>query len=138
MPVSGAKVTTCSRRGWASSVPDQRRGAALGPVTISIATWRGPGARSWRHSSRAGNTASWAFGYTLLLAPASLLPWVAGWLGAIYGVSAALAGGWLLQHAARFRWSPQRDESARSLFLATLLYLPCVMGALLLDQLLGR
>lgn len=84
------------------------------------------------------NTASWSLGYTLLLAPVSLLPWAAGWCGAFYGVIAALAGGWLLQHAGRFRWSADRDESARSLFLATLIYLPCVMGALLLDQLLGR
>lgn len=84
------------------------------------------------------NTAAWSFGYTLLLAPVSLLPWVAGWLGMVYGVSAALTGGWLLQRAGRFLRSTDRDPSARDLFLATLVYLPCVMGALLLDQLLGR
>ncbi len=136
----------------AAGDPGARPGLVLGAILL---LWQMPHffAIGWRHRrdyQAAGfplrpavdptgrNTASWSFGYTLLLAPVSLLPWVAGWLGAFYGVGAALAGGWLLQHAGRFRWSTDRDASARDLFLATLFYLPCVMGALLLDQLLGR
>lgn len=83
------------------------------------------------------NTAAWSFGYTLLLAPVSLLPWVAGWLGMIYGISAALAGGWLLQHAGLFLFTADRDNSARGLFLATLVYLPLVLVAMIADQMLG-
>ncbi len=63
------------------------------------------------------------------------LPWIAGWLGVMYGVSAALAGGWLLWHAGRFLFTADRDNSARGLFLATLVYLPFVLGALLIDRL---
>lgn len=81
------------------------------------------------------NTAVWSFGYTVLLAPVSLLPWIAGWLGVVYGVSAALAGGWLLWHAGRFLFTADRDDAARGLFRATLAYLPFVLGALLIDRL---
>jgi protoheme IX farnesyltransferase len=136
----------------AAGDPLARPGLILGGILL---LWQMPHffAIGWRHrrdyhaagfplrpavDATGRNTASWSFGYTLLLAPVSLVPWVAGWCGAAYGVAAAFAGGWLLQQAGRFRWSTDRDASARSLFLATLLYLPCVMGALLLDQLLGR
>ncbi len=82
------------------------------------------------------NTAVWSFGYTVLLAPVSLLPWIAGWLGAVYGVSAALAGGWLLWHAGRFFGGADREASARDLFLATLVYLPLVLVAMIADRML--
>lgn len=81
--------------------------------------------------------AVWSFGYTVLLAPVSLLPWIrAGWLGAVYGVSAALAGGWLLWHAGRFFGGADREASARDLFLATLVYLPLVLVAMIADRML--
>lgn len=121
-------------------------------LTAILLLWQLPHffAIGWRHrrdylaagfplrpavDSTGRNTAAWSFGYTVLLAPVSLLPWIAGWLGVMYGVSAALAGGWLLWHAGRFLFTADRDNSARGLFLATLVYLPFVLGALLIDRL---
>lgn len=83
------------------------------------------------------DTASWTFGYAVALALASPLPWLAGWLGPVYGVVATLAGLGLLREAARFRRAEERTAPARRLFVATLLHLPVFMAALLLDRALA-
>lgn len=82
-------------------------------------------------------TAAWSLGYTVLLVMTSLIPWVAGWFGPIYGIPAGLAG-------AAFGWrawcwwqadTAGRDSAARSLFVGSILYLPLLLGALLFEQL---
>jgi protoheme IX farnesyltransferase len=80
-------------------------------------------------------TAAWSLGYAIALTVFSLVPWCAGWLGAIYGVVALAANVWLLMRAWQF-WetSTQRNESARRLFLASIYHLPIVLAALLLES----
>ena len=82
-------------------------------------------------------TAAWAFGYTVLLVGVSLAPWALGWLGAFYGVIAGAVGGWFLLNASRFVRTNNRDEAARRLFLASIVYLPAMMIVLLIDRLLS-
>lgn len=80
-------------------------------------------------------TARWSLGYATALAAFSLVPWFAGWLGAIYGTVALAANIWLLLCAWRFwQTSTPRHESARRLFLASIYHLPIVLAALLLES----
>lgn len=80
-------------------------------------------------------TAGWSLFYATLLVPVSLAPWALGQLGACYGVPVMLADGLFLHLAWRFaRATPDRDTAARRLFLASIIYLPIVLGALVLDR----
>ncbi|HEY0968790.1 MAG TPA: heme o synthase [Opitutaceae bacterium] len=81
------------------------------------------------------DTARWSLLYTLVLFVGSLAPWMLGRVGAIYGATALLGGLGLLATAVRFLASAgMRDRRARDLFLASILYLPPVMAALVADQ----
>jgi protoheme IX farnesyltransferase len=77
-------------------------------------------------------TAAWSLAYSALLVPVSLAPWALGYLGALYGVPVALAGVMFFGYAFRFaRAAGQRDAAARQLFLASIAYLPMILGALI-------
>jgi protoheme IX farnesyltransferase len=79
---------------------------------------------------RTGRT---ALVYAAMLLPISLLPWLAGLAGFVYG-GVALAFGcgfWLL--AARFAQS-RSDETARALFLGSLAYLPLLWIVMIADR----
>ncbi len=80
-------------------------------------------------------TARWALAHALLLAVASLLPWAAGWLGPVYGLTALIGAVFLLTRVWGFHRSGpgRRDRAARRLFWATILYLPPVMAALVFE-----
>lgn len=80
-------------------------------------------------------TAAWSFGYAVALAIVSLVPCALGWFGLFYAVVTLAANAWFLRCAWRFLHEPDRDRGARSLFFASLVYLPLVMGALLAEQL---
>lgn len=81
-------------------------------------------------------TAAWSLFYAALLVPVSVAPWALGYLGALYGVPALLAGLAFLWFAWRFAAaSGTRDLEARRLFLASILHLPTVLGAFLLERL---
>ncbi len=83
-------------------------------------------------------TAAWSLGYAILLLPVSLAPWALGHLGAIYGVTAAVAGALFVGSAWRFlRDAAQRDLAARRLFFASIIYLPVVIAALAVDRLVA-
>lgn len=83
-------------------------------------------------------TARWSLLYSALLLPVSLAPWALGYLGAIYGVTVALAGGAFLLCAWQFAAAtPDRDPAARRLFLASILFLPLVLAALAVDRLVA-
>lgn len=82
------------------------------------------------------STAQWSFGYTVLLVTVSLAPWALGWLGAFYGVIASLAGGWFMRTAWKFLQDVDRDAAARRLFVASIVYLPVIMAAVLIDHLI--
>jgi len=82
------------------------------------------------------STAAWSLFYAALLVPVSLAPWALGHLGALYGVPAALAGLAFLACAGRFVLAPgDRETAARRLFFASIIYLPVVLLALVLDRL---
>ncbi|HET7457959.1 MAG TPA: heme o synthase [Gemmatimonadaceae bacterium] len=81
--------------------------------------------------------------YTLILVPLTLLPAAFGAFGAIYTVSAALLGGWLLVGVLRVRAADRRGEvwtkAAWSVYKFSLLYLALLFVAMVVDrQLLAR
>ncbi len=79
-------------------------------------------------------TAVWSLIYSAVLVPVSLAPWALGYLGALYGVPVALAGAAFLRYAWRFSSAVgEREVAARELFLASIAYLPLVLGALIAD-----
>jgi protoheme IX farnesyltransferase len=80
-------------------------------------------------------TAAWSLAYSALLVPVSLAPWALGYFGAFYGVPVALADVIFFGYACRFAQAAgHRGDAARQLFLASIAYLPLVLGALLADR----
>jgi protoheme IX farnesyltransferase len=79
--------------------------------------------------------------YTLILAPVGLSPWIAGFVGLIYGAVALICGAVMLHLAWRVyrdRAGPQAATAAKRLFAFSLLYVFALFSALLLDNLLAR
>jgi len=79
--------------------------------------------------------------YTLILAPAGLSPWFAGFAGLVYGAVALVCGAVMLHLA----WRVYRDRSgdvavssAKRLFAFSLLYVFALFAAMLSDNLLAR
>lgn len=70
--------------------------------------------------------------YCLALLPASLLPAAFSSVGTTYLAVAMLMGLYYLGFAIAFSLRP-RDKAARSLMVASLVYLPMVLGALMID-----
>lgn len=63
------------------------------------------------------------------------LPWLVGPLGPVYGIAATAGAACLLWTAWRFfRAADDRRQSARTMFLSGVLYLPPVLAALVIDQ----
>lgn len=75
-------------------------------------------------------------GYSLLLVPLGLLPFVLGMAGPVYLAAAAVLGGLLLWRAVQV--AVERDETkepaARRLFAVTLLYLFALFAALIVER----
>ncbi len=82
--------------------------------------------------------------YTVALVVASLLPWMLGYAGPVYGVSAVGLGAWFLIASLRVLWDRQdptgvsltRDAPARWAFRVSLVYLFALFTMLALDHLL--
>jgi heme o synthase len=82
-----------------------------------------------------GSTAAWSLGYSVALLFVSILPWVSGFTGPLFGVTALVGGTGLLGRAWQFwRAADDRDAAARRLFRASLVYLPLVLLALVIDR----
>lgn len=80
-------------------------------------------------------TAGWSLAHAIALLGVSLAPWALGFTGAIYGVVALAGGGGMAWRAWQFVAAKcDRDAAARRLFLASLGYLPLVLGALMIDR----
>jgi heme o synthase len=79
-------------------------------------------------------TSRYAFVNTILLVLASIVPWVLGMAGLPYLVAAVLGGSYFMAAATRFLFSPT-NAVARSLFSASLLYLPFLLFAMALSRL---
>lgn len=80
--------------------------------------------------------AAWSLVNTIALVAVSLLPVALGQASLAYGAAAALSGAWFCWRAVAFMRAETRDAMARKLFLASILYLPLVLGALVADRLL--
>lgn len=83
-----------------------------------------------------GKVAVWSLINTVALLVVSLLPVVYGLTTMVYGVAAALFGGWFLWRAMVFLRPQGRDVAARKLFFASIIYLPLALAALVADRLL--
>jgi protoheme IX farnesyltransferase len=73
--------------------------------------------------------------FTLALVAVSLLPLLVGGSGWLYGGVAVLLGAWFLGAAVRFARTRSR-VTARRLMLQSIVYLPLILGVLLVDRLL--
>jgi heme o synthase len=79
--------------------------------------------------------AAWSFVCAAILVVVTLLPAWLGFCGKAYGLAAAVLGAWFLWKAAAFLRPAGREQSARRLFLASILYLPLVLAVLVIDRL---
>ena len=71
--------------------------------------------------------------WTAALVPASLLPVLLGMAGTLYLVGALALGAGFLALAVRLAWTCQVAQ-ARRVFLASIVYLPVLLGLLVLDR----
>jgi heme o synthase len=73
--------------------------------------------------------------YSVLLVPTSLLPWVLGYAGALYGLVALACGATFLALALQLRRSQESDrQAAQRLFLFSISYLFVLFAALLTNS----
>lgn len=79
--------------------------------------------------------AGWSLVNTVALVVVTLLPALLGLASHYYTAAAAVCGLWFLWLAIAFMRPAKRDISARKLFLASILYLPLIMAALVVDRL---
>ena len=80
--------------------------------------------------------AAWSLVNAIALLVVSLLPVALGLASKAYGLAAAVVGAWFVWRALAFVRPDTRDAMARKLFLASIIYLPLVLGALVADRLL--
>jgi protoheme IX farnesyltransferase len=79
--------------------------------------------------------AVWSLINTVALVVVSVLPVFLGIATKAYGIAAALVGAWFVWRAIAFTRRDARDPMARKLFFASIIYLPLVLGALVVDRL---
>lgn len=84
-----------------------------------------------------GKVAAWSLVNTIAVVAVSLLPVALGLATKGYGAVAAAGGAWFLWRAFVFLRPAGRDLAARKLFLASIAYLPVVLGALVVDRLVA-
>jgi protoheme IX farnesyltransferase len=77
-------------------------------------------------------------GYSILLLPMSLLPWLLGFAGAVYGATAVACGAIFIALASRLMRSPTDRRAAHRLFLFSISYLFLLFAALLVDHRSGE
>lgn len=78
--------------------------------------------------------AIWSLINAVALVLASLAPVAFGLATKGYGVAAAVCGAMFLWRAVVFLHPEGRDQAARKLFFASIIYLPIVLGALVIDR----
>lgn len=84
-----------------------------------------------------GNTvALWSLINTLAVVVCAALPWAWGLASMYYLIASLLLGAWFMLKAIRFLSRENRDPAARSLFFASIIWLPLQLGALVADRLL--
>ncbi len=78
--------------------------------------------------------ANWSMLHTVLLVVISLLPFFLGFCSSIYLIIAIFLGSYFLWRANAFRNAQKREIAARQLFIASIFYLPALLGFLVLDR----
>jgi protoheme IX farnesyltransferase len=73
-------------------------------------------------------------GYTVMLVPLTLLPWLSGSLGTLYALVATLLGGRLLWYCVRLLKETSVTPTAWGMYKFSLLYLFLLFGAMGLDR----
>lgn len=79
--------------------------------------------------------AGWSLVNTVALVGVTVLPALLGLASYYYTGAAAVCGAWFVWRATVFLRAETRDVAARQLFFASLLYLPLVLGTLVIDRL---
>jgi protoheme IX farnesyltransferase len=74
------------------------------------------------------------FGYTIMLVPLTILPWLSGSLGTLYAVIALLLGARLLWYCVRLLKETTVTATAWGMYKYSLLYLFLLFGAMGLDR----
>jgi protoheme IX farnesyltransferase len=74
--------------------------------------------------------------YTLILAPLGVAPWLLGFAGPVYGVTAILTGAAMLALVIRLL-TERSDRAAKHLFAFSILYLFLLFAFLLIDRAVG-
>ncbi|MFN7987677.1 MAG: heme o synthase [Thermoanaerobaculia bacterium] len=82
------------------------------------------------------SSARHALAFGLLLVPVSLLPTFLGTAGLAYGAGALLLTAWFAGTAIRF-YRETTDAAAKSMFLASIAWLPAIVVLLLVDRVAG-
>ncbi len=124
-------------------------------LTVVLWFWQMPHffALGWRHRAdyraagfpllpaiddTGARTAAACTVYAAALWIVSLAPWARGELGTVYGIAAAVSGGFYFFRAWRFLRRPaEREPAAARLFGASLLYLPVMLLALVIDRIVA-
>jgi heme o synthase len=75
--------------------------------------------------------------YTLMLAPVGVAPWLLGYAGPVYGITAVLAGGAMIALAVRVRGEARGHTASRQMFGFSILYLFLLFAMLLVDRMAG-
>jgi protoheme IX farnesyltransferase len=73
--------------------------------------------------------------YTLLLAPLGLTPWLLGFAGLAYGLTALVTGAVMIALALRIRAEREGNAAAKRMFAFSILYLFLLFAMLLVDRL---
>jgi len=77
------------------------------------------------------------FRYTLVLTPVGVAPWLLGYTGAVYGITAALAGAAMIALAIRVRGETRGHAACKQMFGFSILYLFLLFAMLLVDRMSG-
>ena len=80
--------------------------------------------------------AAWSLINAIALLGVSLLPVFLGLASKAYGVAALVSGSWFVWRAIVFTRREAREAMARKLFIASIVYLPLVLAALVADRLM--
>jgi protoheme IX farnesyltransferase len=72
--------------------------------------------------------------YTLVLAPVGVAPWLLGFAGPLYGITAVLAGGAMVTLAVRVRGEARGHTASKQMFGFSILYLFLLFAMLLVDR----
>jgi protoheme IX farnesyltransferase len=75
--------------------------------------------------------------YTLMLAPVGVAPWLLGYAGALYGITAVAAGGAMVALAIRVRGEVRGHTASKQMFGFSILYLFLLFAMLLVDRMAG-